>query len=330
MNSASGTAPAASKFILIIGESTDPHVERVRRALDDLGAPSLMADPQLSDSQIAFSFRDGQCSFQARVGKHLIAGSDISAVWWRLKPGPDWPGHDPEQFVMRVFREREWQHALEGLEAALPSARWVNPRSASRTARQKAWQLREAMRVGFAIPPTVMSNDPAMVAEQVQSWGESAIYKPFTTYFPSADQAVFTSRIDSSLIKSSEESIRLAPGIFQALIEKAYELRITVVGEAVFAVRIESQQSTSTRIDWRRDYDALTYSAVILPPAIEKDLLKLQKELGLVFGAYDFIVTPSGDYIFLEVNPVGQWLWLEDAVGVGISRALAELLAQPP
>jgi glutathione synthase/RimK-type ligase-like ATP-grasp enzyme len=318
-----------SRFILIIGQSSDPHVERVRQALDALGARSLIVDPQLSDPQISISFSGGECRFEARAGGRVIVGSEISAVWWRLKPGPEWPASDPELNAMRVFRGREWQHALEGLEVALPDARWVNPRSADRRARQKALQLREAARAGFAIPPTFMSNDPSKLTEQIQSWGERAIYKPFTPYFPAADKAVFTNRIDSSLIKSNEESVRLAPGIFQALIEKAYELRITLVGETIFAVRIESQQSATTRLDWRRDYDALSYSEANLSPAMEQDLLRLHKELGLVFGAYDFIVTPNGQYIFLEVNPVGQWLWLEDAIGVGISRALAELLARP-
>jgi glutathione synthase/RimK-type ligase-like ATP-grasp enzyme len=333
MRSAHGTAEASQvgKVVLIVGQATDPHVERVRRALEDIGTMAFVADPHPADepTHISLSFRAGECCFAARAGGRTIVGQDISAVWWRLKPGLKWPQQSLEAREMMNFREREWQHALEGLELALANARWINPRSADRRARHKGIQLLEAARLGFTIPPTLMSNEPARVAEQLQAWEERAIYKPFTSYFPPPGRAVFTSRVDSHLIRANAESVQVAPGIFQELIEKAYELRITVVGDAVFAVKIDSQLSPTTSLDWRKDYDALSYAAVKLPAEVEQNLLRLHAALGLVFGAYDFIVTPSGDHVFLEVNPVGQWLWLEDAVGIGVARALAELLARP-
>jgi glutathione synthase/RimK-type ligase-like ATP-grasp enzyme len=333
MSGAHTTAEASrvSKVVLIVGQATDPHVERVRQTLQHMGAAVFVVDPHASatTTHISFSFRARECYFEARADGCEIVGRDISAVWWRLKPGPVWPGQSHEMREMHAFRAREWQHALEGLEAALAGAHWINPRSADRRARHKGVQLLEATRLGFTIPPTLISNDPERVSGRLQSWGEKAIYKPFTPYFPPPDKAVYTSRVDSNLIGANAESVELAPGIFQELIEKEYELRITVVGNSVFAVRIESQDSPTTVLDWRKDYDALAYSAVKLPAEVEQNLLRLHAALGLVFGAYDFIVTPSGEYIFLEVNPVGQWLWLEEAVGIGVSRALADLLACP-
>lgn len=318
-----------TNVVLIIGQAADPHVERVRQELAVLGVAAFVADPYDTDTRVSLSFAGGECRFQARATSHAITDANISAVWWRLKPGPEYPALSAELRAMQTFRTREWQHALEGLEAALPHARWVNPRDVDRRVRYKAVQLREAMRHGMAIPPTLISNDSAQVAEQILVWEEHVIYKPFTTYFPAQDKAVFTSRVASDFIRANVESVHAAPGIFQALIDKAYELRITVVGDRVFPVRIESQQSASTQLDWRKDYNALSYAIVQLPRAIEENLLRLHGALGLVFGAYDFIVTPDGAYVFLEVNSVGQWLWLEDAVGIGVSRALADLLASP-
>jgi glutathione synthase/RimK-type ligase-like ATP-grasp enzyme len=320
-----------SKVVLIVGQATDPHVEAVCRALEDMGTMALVADPHPSadPTYISISFRSGECSFEARTGGRTIVGQDVCAVWWRLKPTLEQQNQSSEARERMSFRTREWQHALEGLEAALVSARWINPRSADRGARHKGLQLLEAARLGFAIPPTLMSNEPSRVAEQLQAWEERAIYKPFTPSFPLPGMAAFTSCVDSNLIRANAESVKVAPGIFQERIEKEYELRITVVGDSIFAVKIDSQQSPTTRLDWRRDYDSLSYAVVKLPAEVEQKLLRLHAALGLVFGAYDFIVTPSGEYVFLEVNPVGQWLWLEEAIGIGVSRALAELLARP-
>jgi putative transposase len=49
--------------------------------------------------------------------------------------------------------------------------------------------------------------------------------------------------------------------------------------------------------------------------------------LGLAYGAVDLILEPSGNYVFLEVNSMGQWHWIEHLVGLPISEAIAEFLA---
>jgi len=271
-------------------------------------------------------FDEGQCQFQTACPDLILAGQDVTAVWWRLKPGPEWPNASAEALAMQRFAEREWQHALEGLEAVLASAYWINPRRADRRARHKVVQLIEARRQGFTIPPTVIANDAEKVLQQVRAWDDQAIYKPLSWYFPPPDKILYTSQVDSQFVEANAESVAAAPGIFQRRIEKAFELRITVVGQALFPVKIESQASRTTQLDWRKDYDALSYALFELPQEIAVKLLRLHAALGLVYGAYDFIVTPDGEFVFLEVNPLGQWLWLEDAVGIGVTVALAELL----
>src|SRR4051812_3603828 len=112
-----------SKVVLIVGQAADPHVERVRQALDGMGAATIVADPLARDAAlISFSFQAGACSFEASTAGRSFAGRDVSAVWWRLKAGPEWPSKSDEVREMHAFRAREWQHALEGLEAALDGA----------------------------------------------------------------------------------------------------------------------------------------------------------------------------------------------------------------
>jgi len=123
----------------------------------------------------------------------------------------------------------------------------------------------------------------------------------------------------------------LAPILAQEYIEKKLELRITIVGQKMFTCAIHSQDSEQTRIDWRRyDFRNVKHLPYQLPEKIKQKLHKLMKIWNLSFGAIDMILTPEGKYVFLEINPNGQWLWIEQLTEMPISRVIAELLANPP
>ena len=99
----------------------------------------------------------------------------------------------------------------------------------------------------------------------------------------------------------------------------------------VFAAAIRSQESRLLRHDWRHHHEFASsqfYTAYRLPAKIERLCVRLVRALGLCFGALDLILTPQGEYVFLEVNPNGQWAWIEDFTGLPISDAIAELLMQ--
>ena len=115
--------------------------------------------------------------------------------------------------------------------------------------------------------------------------------------------------------------------LIQEWVPKAYEARVTVVGRTPIAVAIHSA-SHAGHVDWRSDYDALTYDHIDTPSDVTAGIGRFMDALGLAFGAFDFVVTPSGDWVMLECNPAGQWLWLEHETGAPISGALAGLLAE--
>jgi glutathione synthase/RimK-type ligase-like ATP-grasp enzyme len=123
------------------------------------------------------------------------------------------------------------------------------------------------------------------------------------------------------------QALRHAPLILQEYVPKEVELRITVVGERVFAAEIRSQASRVTQHDWRHyDNERATYAPSALPADVEQRCVRLVQALGLCFGAIDLIVTPEGEYVFLEINPNGQWAWVESLTGLPIADAVAELL----
>ena len=128
-------------------------------------------------------------------------------------------------------------------------------------------------------------------------------------------------------LEKESDSIRLAPCLFQEYIPKRIEIRVTVLKDKIFPIAIFSQSSEKTSIDWRRyDLENTPHMPYDLPKDIENKCFKLMKESKLIFGAIDLILTPTGKYIFLDINPNGQWLWLEKLTGVPITSSLVKLL----
>lgn len=112
---------------------------------------------------------------------------------------------------------------------------------------------------------------------------------------------------------------------FQHWVPKGYEARVIVVGDRVFSAGIYAD-STQAYVDWRSDYDALKYVEVTPPGEVTAGVLEYCVELELFYGAFDFVITPEGTWVFLECNPGGQYGWIEAVIGAPITDALADLL----
>lgn len=108
----------------------------------------------------------------------------------------------------------------------------------------------------------------------------------------------------------------------QEYVPKQYEVRITVINNTFYTVRID----TKNKVDWRIDYENHKYTLIDCPLRIRKDCIAMLKDFNLVFGAFDYIVTPNNECFFLELNPNGQWLWLEEALDLDISEKIIDYL----
>jgi glutathione synthase/RimK-type ligase-like ATP-grasp enzyme len=122
------------------------------------------------------------------------------------------------------------------------------------------------------------------------------------------------------------EQVRYAPVIFQEYVE-GVDLRITAVGDQLFPCEIDARK-TSYPFDMRMVVGESVVRPAELPPSLHDALLALQRRLGLYYGAIDMRRTPDGEYVFLEVNPAGQWLFVERLTGMPIGQAVADLLAR--
>lgn len=320
-----------SPLVLILSNAQDTHVPLVSRALEARGCPWLRLDTETFGTQTTGEFALGpdRSGVRLQTGKDEIAIDQVSAVWYRRPEPPALPALPDGE--ARQFAEAELKSFLDGL-TSLAGCRWLSDPGAIRRAGYKLLQLRLAQQLGFDVPPTLISQRPQAIRDFQRAVGGPLVAKlvskgPPRAATPERQYVIFTEVLDDAAL-ADDATLAFCPAIYQPYIDKAFELRVTVVGEQVFACRIDSQATERTRIDWR-NYDLANtpHAPFDLDSHHRVPCLRLVHELGLAFGAIDLIVTPEGRTIFLEINPNGQWGWIEDLTGLPIAAAHAVFLA---
>ena len=327
-------------MVLIVSDRKDVQAYFVMLELDALGVAHGLfnvADfPTKASASQFFGNVSNQCYFSLDGGA-IVKCSDVRAVWYRK---PDLPRLHPEIHASeREFAFNEICTALHGLYDALEHAYWISPLENIRIASNKLRQLRQATRLGMIVPKTIFTNDARIAKEFIASISGQVIYKPVADRFlstragPWEDHTVireiYTTLLDSSIVDAGLARLSMCPALFQERIEKEVDLRVTVVGQKVFAAEIHSQAQQDTMVDWRRGNDPYTIEHRVhnLPPVVEGHCLGLVRAFGLEFGAIDMIKCTDGRYVFLEINPNGNYGWIEQLTGLRIHKAIAEQLA---
>jgi glutathione synthase/RimK-type ligase-like ATP-grasp enzyme len=267
--------------------------------------------------------------------REQIDCNDIRAVWYRKPTEPQISKSIDE--TQREYAYDETRNDIEGFYKYLEDRYWISPIDCIRRAANKPLQLRLAQTLGFRIPDTIITNSPHKAVEFFNKHHGNLIYKTISggAIYSRASRwaeksvhgAVYTTPL-SNYSESDFAAVELCPCLFQELVPKLFELRVTVVHETVFAAEIHSQADEAARTDWRLKGDTwqLPHRVHALPPVEADRCRELVRRLGLQFGAIDLIYTPNRQYVFLEINPNGQYGWIEDATGLPINRAIADAL----
>jgi hypothetical protein len=318
-------------LILILSGPSDLHASRVAAQLRERGAPVVCFDPARfpRDAEISLSFTPAGTEKQLlRLDGEEIDLTSVRAVWYR-RPEKPIAHAEVRDATARAFVEQECNLFVQDLYGSLDAAWLPGPPFVVRHAEHKASQLKIAGELGFELPPTLTTNSPADLVEFYRQHDGRIISKQ-------ANKA-FHSTVGHGFIRYTElvttrdiahaHAIAYCPMIFQAYVPKRVELRITVVGRRVFAAEIHSQLTNHTRHDWRRyDHGQTPHLPHELPAELERRCVRLVERLGLRYGAIDMVLTPDGRYVFIEINPNGQYLWIEEEAGLPIGDAIGELL----
>lgn len=258
--------------------------------------------------------------------------NEIKSVWYRRPHRPE-VNHfkDP---IAKEWVEEESQHALNCLWSLLKDCFWLNPISAcEKTQFNKLMQMIKAKENGLLTPASLLTNNPNEALAFYKKHNSDLALKVIrrgSVNYDDKTLLLHTKRLRESEIKNNSfKNICYSPVFLQKYIEKKIELRITVVGNNVFACAIHSQVNEKTCDDWRKHIfleKEIPHEIYKLPEKIKNSCINTIKDLGLCFGAIDMILTPKDEYVFLEVNPNGQWGWIEELTHLPISSAIADLL----
>lgn len=337
---AGSTRDEISPRVLVVTYALDPTADYVLRELNTRGVPFWRTD--LADfpdrTRLRAELRaDGPWSGWAgswrdtsRTTSRGINFSELRAVWWR-KPTP-YAFAETMSAPERQFATTQAKQAMTVL-GSLPGVLWVNRPQANADC-TKPVQLAAAIAAGLQVPDTLITNDPAEVAAFANRCGGRIVTKVLGSIVHTEDGRrgqLFTWRVPAE--QWDEPRIALTAHLFQREItDKAYEIRVTVVDGQVFPVAIrptdssaESTGGANAQVDWRRHSKTMAHSEITLPGSIQDAIREMMGHLGLVFAALDFIVDRDGVHYLVDVNPGGQWAWIETTRDA-ISHAIADLL----
>jgi glutathione synthase/RimK-type ligase-like ATP-grasp enzyme len=313
--------------ILIITNDHDEHADAVIRELNARDVPVFRFHPEEFPHACSLSIdiRDGRVLGEIRSRSHAVDLGDICAAWYRR--------------ARNLFEGRRLSLTSEKLDnyvraqttatlAALCECLdtlWVGHPHKLRRAEVKALQLVKASEAGLKTPHTLISNDPAQVRTFVDGLGsQECAIKPLVAVGVTDAQGYRLPLTTTLPPGHPLDSVEAAPTIFQPYVEKAFELRCVVIGERIFAAKIDSQATDATRLDWRAGQ--AEHEVFALPEQVKASIRRLMASFGLNFASLDMIVTPDGEFVFLELNPNGQWLWLELELGLPLVARMADLL----
>lgn len=313
-------------MIIIISYPNDPHAQRVVDLLREWQHDVMLLD--ISDlPELATITIDYQGSHKPKIEFHKDGTNPVNlavaqAVWWRRPQVPSLGTlTDPN---VSMFTANEWNEAINGTWQLI-DARWVNPPCQDEIASRKALQLHVASECGLTVPKTLITSDPIRAREFIDIHGLGrTVFKTF-----SATHAIWR---ETRLVNDRElaflDSVRISPVIFQEYITAEADLRITVIGESLFPAAIYAEK-TDYPVDFRMSLGQARVEPVVLPAKVDSQILTFMKRMGLVYGAIDMRRTKNGDYVFLEINTAGEFLFIEERTGQQISKALANYLARP-
>lgn len=320
--------------VLIVTMPNDYHAQAVKWAIDRLGGSCEIFYPfDLSGgAQWTFGVGGDVLDITYRGERTRLCFDDFRSVWMR-RPASKFPQEYIADQHERSASEVECGMFAASVLSRVEAGRFVvNPLGSTQRAALKPFQMRVAEDLGLKLPRTITSNSAEDIIAFWEGCGRRMVYKAVkpalwnvgANRYGGVPTTVLT---DTRLLTPAE--VQKSPGIYQEVIDKRTEVRATIIGRSVFAWEKSFPTRTGTDIDWRFMNIGAVQRQHDLPQAVVDQCFTLMDVLGLVFGCFDFAVNQDGEYVFLEVNPQGNWLWGDEVAGLFQLEAMAEFLMSP-
>jgi ATP-grasp ribosomal peptide maturase len=312
--------------VLVITHWFDPTADFVIEELNRRNVKVLRFDTADFPRALSATGRLGADGWSGtlQAGKRHVGLDEIGGIYFRRPTAFEFGGL-PD--AAAAWARAEARSGLGGLLMA--QRRWLNHPHRVGYAEYKPVQLAEAIRTGLAVPRTLITNDVAEARAFASSVGQ-VVYKPLSPARPPGPEEhsmLYTSVVEPRHLAEDGDAVGVTMTLFQERIACQHAIRLTVVDGQMFAAAIHAHSSAAA-LDWRTDQAHLSYSHTEVPPPVAAGVRTLMTALQLRFGAFDFLLTPEGEWVFLEVNPNGQWVFIEQATGLPIAAAIADALTR--
>lgn len=315
-------------MLLILSNSRDATVDYLAPILRQNGIEFLRFDTDTALQDIQFHYAAGRPIL--RFERKEYHPSQFGTVWYRRPEELKAPFLDssPES----KFIGDEWAEALEGFFAHISLKRWINHPSCNFCASHKLEQLSSAQSIGLLVPDTLVTHDEQQLLDFAARHPRGIITKPMATGYvkrpdDQMDSLIYTNVVSADHL-SHLDDLGTCPTLFQELIEKRSDVRINILDYTVHAVELIAKEADGAqRCDIRRNnMDDVAYRPIAIPRPIQEKLMALLVQYNLRFAAIDMAITVDGQWYFFEINPNGQWAWLDLVAGTNIADAFVDVL----
>ncbi|PCH69507.1 MAG: MvdC family ATP-grasp ribosomal peptide maturase [Bacteroidetes bacterium] len=317
-------------MILLITHSEDFYnIDLVKGALTKLGYDSMRINSD--DFPMKWSLSES-LGLNGKVITIFIADqkislSDVQGVWLRKYWSPKISDEIDEQYKDGCFRESK--AVMDILINQLQNVPMIDPIERIINGENKFLQLELAQKHDIDIPNTLITNNPEELKEFYNNSSTELVAKmltPLTVSMDGSSAFVFTSKLTEEMLNDAD-LLRDCPMVFQELIEKEYELRVIYVSGNFYLGKIDASKTAAGKVDWRQSKPGeVQWENGELPGELKDKICNLMNDLGLVYGALDIIKAKDGRYVFLEVNPCGEWGMLQKELDLPIAEAIAKAL----
>ena len=310
-------------MLLVLTNSADATADYLLSRLIEASVPFVRLDTNSALERIALSYQPSNPSL--RIDGQWYGPTDFSTVWYRR----------PERLISDKIPDTpegkcvldEWSESLDGFFAHIPRMQWMNYPSANALASRKMEQLTTAQQHGFRIPDTIVTQDSAILRRFFSKHKGEVIVKPLGRAYierpnDECDSVIFTNPVSECDFEDLTDLAR-CPTLFQQTVRKVSDVRITVVDTDIHAIELTAKDANGQqRCDIRRNNMLdVTYRAISLPEDVTAAVRKLVYFYGLRFAAIDMAVAEDEQWYFFEVNPNGQWAWLDLCGGASIYKS---------
>lgn len=306
--------------VLVVTQADDMTADAVIGELNSRGVPVARFDSADFPGNLTMAAEVG--GGRGISGRMVTATrtadlANVRSLYYRRPSAFSFPGLSAQDARFAAVQAR---YGLGGVLTSLPGCLYVNHPHAIADAEFKPAQLSAAVALGFDVPPTLITNDPREVRAFIKGH-KKVIHKALGANRYEVDGRTATVWTEEVCSADIDDRVAVTAHLFQEMVDKKWDLRVTVAGKKMFFVRIDSPM-----LDWRRDYDQARYRPTRAPAGLAERIRSYLAHFRLASGCFDFAISQDGRPVFLECNPNGQWAWLEPETGLPISAAFADLL----